>query len=161
MSGARWSCLVGCPLLDWYRIETERAYLRPEDEVTGNRPTIATAPCRPGRHVEGVRYQMYEASDGHVLFAATGRPTGRTLPGRRPHGSLRGVPGAKYADHAKGNVELQRELQAVFEAKTCRVAWPSPRSGSPRSPGQHHQEHRRRSALQGSDGLLPGRRPRM
>ena len=28
-------------------------------------------------------------------------------------------PGAKYADHAKGNVELQRELQAVFKTKTC------------------------------------------
>ena len=29
---------------------------------------------------------------------------------------------AKYADHAKGNVELQRELQAVFKTKT-RQEW--------------------------------------
>jgi crotonobetainyl-CoA:carnitine CoA-transferase CaiB-like acyl-CoA transferase len=28
-------------------------------------------------------------------------------------------PGSKYADHAKGNTELQRELQTIFTTKTC------------------------------------------
>jgi crotonobetainyl-CoA:carnitine CoA-transferase CaiB-like acyl-CoA transferase len=31
-------------------------------------------------------------------------------------------PGSTYADHARGNVELQRELQAIFRTKSCR-AW--------------------------------------
>jgi len=69
---------------------------------------------------EGVRYQMYEAEDGHVLFMASEQAFWRNF--------CKGVdrmdlfdrwPGAKYADHAKGNTELQRELQAIFRTKTC------------------------------------------
>ena len=58
--------------MDWYRIETERAYLRPEDEVTGNpADNYERRPAGLAGMWEGVRYQMYEASDGHVLFMAS------------------------------------------------------------------------------------------
>ncbi|MEM7142829.1 MAG: CoA transferase, partial [Actinomycetota bacterium] len=58
--------------MDWYRIESERAYLRPEDEVTGNpSDNYERRPAGLAGMWEGVRYQMYEASDGHVLFMAS------------------------------------------------------------------------------------------
>ena len=58
--------------MDWYRIESERAYLRPEDEVTGNpADNYERRPAGLAGMWEGVRYQMYEASDGHVLFMAS------------------------------------------------------------------------------------------
>ena len=55
--------------MDWYRIETCRAYLRPDDQVTGN-PSDDYERRAPGLAGmwEGVRYQIYEAADGHVLF---------------------------------------------------------------------------------------------
>ena len=58
--------------LDWYRIETWLAYNRPEDEVTGNAADDyeRRAPGLAGMR-EGVRYQMYESADGHVLFMAS------------------------------------------------------------------------------------------
>jgi len=107
--------------MDWYRIESERAYLRPEDEVTGNpADNFERRPAGLAGMWEGVRYQMYEAEDGHVLFMASEQAFWRNF--------CKGVdrmdlfdrwPGAKYADHAKGNTELQRELQAIFRTKTC------------------------------------------
>jgi crotonobetainyl-CoA:carnitine CoA-transferase CaiB-like acyl-CoA transferase len=58
--------------MDWYRSESYMAYERPEDVVTGNkadgyeRRAVGTAGMK-----EGVRYQIYGASDGHVLFMAS------------------------------------------------------------------------------------------
>jgi crotonobetainyl-CoA:carnitine CoA-transferase CaiB-like acyl-CoA transferase len=68
---------------------------------------------------EGVRYQMYASSDGHVLFMASERAfwenfccgAGRTDLFER-------WPGARFADHARGNVELRRELRAIFASRT-------------------------------------------
>jgi crotonobetainyl-CoA:carnitine CoA-transferase CaiB-like acyl-CoA transferase len=106
--------------MDWYRSESWKAYDRPESEVTGNksdnyvRRAVGTAGMR-----EGVRYQMYESSDGHVLFMASEQAfwknfcvcVGRTELFER-------WPGSKYADHARGNRELQRELQKIFKTKS-------------------------------------------
>ena len=57
---------------DWYRSETWKAYERPEDEVTGNAADNyeRRAPGTAGMR-EGVRYQIYETKDGHVLFMAS------------------------------------------------------------------------------------------
>ena len=57
---------------DWLRSETWKAYERPEDEVTGN-PSDDYERRAPGTAgmKEGVRYQMYETSDGHILFMAS------------------------------------------------------------------------------------------
>src|SRR5690606_1742173 len=58
--------------MDWYRSESWKAYERPESEVTGNKSDDyeRRAPGTAGMR-EGVRYQMYESSDGHVLFMAS------------------------------------------------------------------------------------------
>jgi crotonobetainyl-CoA:carnitine CoA-transferase CaiB-like acyl-CoA transferase len=106
--------------MDWYRSESWMAYERPEDEVTGNKADgyERRAPGTAGMK-EGVRYQMYESADGHVLFMASEQAfwknfcecVGRTDLFER-------WPGSKYADHARGNRELQRELRDIFKTRT-------------------------------------------
>jgi crotonobetainyl-CoA:carnitine CoA-transferase CaiB-like acyl-CoA transferase len=106
--------------MDWYRSESWRAYERPESEVTGNasdnyeRRPPGTAGMR-----EGVRYQIYETTDGHVLFMASEREFWENF--------CRGVdrmdlfekwPGEKFADHARNNKELQAELREIFKTKS-------------------------------------------
>jgi crotonobetainyl-CoA:carnitine CoA-transferase CaiB-like acyl-CoA transferase len=110
--------------MDWYRIESERAYLRPEDEVTGNpADDYVRRPAGLAGMWEGVRYQMYEAADGHVLFMASEQAFWRNFcEGVDRMDLFERWPGSTYADHARGNVELQRELQAIFRTKSCR-AW--------------------------------------
>jgi crotonobetainyl-CoA:carnitine CoA-transferase CaiB-like acyl-CoA transferase len=110
--------------LDWYRIETWLAYNRPEDEVTGNASDDyeRRAPGLAGMR-EGVRYQLYESADGHVLFMASEQAFWKNFAEGigRPELFER-WPGSKYADHAKGNLELQAILKEVFKAKTS-VEW--------------------------------------
>ena len=59
---------------DWYRSESYKAYERPEDEVTGNKSDgyARRAPGTAGMK-DGVRYNIYESKDGHVLFMASER----------------------------------------------------------------------------------------
>jgi crotonobetainyl-CoA:carnitine CoA-transferase CaiB-like acyl-CoA transferase len=106
---------------DWYRSETYRAYERPESEVTGNpadnfqRRAPGTAGMR-----EGVRYQIYAASDGYVLFMASEQAFWRNFceaVGRMD--LFERWPGATYADHARGNRELQAELREIFATRTA------------------------------------------
>jgi crotonobetainyl-CoA:carnitine CoA-transferase CaiB-like acyl-CoA transferase len=107
--------------MDWYRIESERAYMRPEDEVTGNASDdYERRPAGLAGMWEGVRYQMYEASDGHVLFMASEQAFWKNFcEGVGRMDLFEKWPGSKYADHARGNTELQRELQAIYKTKTC------------------------------------------
>ncbi len=108
--------------MDWYRSESYRAYERPEDEVTGNaaddyeRRPVGTAGMK-----EGVRYQMYEASDGgHVLFMASEQEFWKNFCGGIDRMDLfEKWPGAKYGDHARNNQELHVILRDIFETKTC------------------------------------------
>ncbi|MFN8016668.1 MAG: CoA transferase [Acidimicrobiales bacterium] len=109
--------------MDWYRSESWKAYERPEDEVTGNASDdyVRRAPGTAGMR-DGVRYQFYEASDGQfVLLQASEREFWENF--------CRGVgrddlferfPGAKFADHAVGNVELRGELKEIFLTKTSK-----------------------------------------
>ncbi len=106
--------------MDWYRIETWRAYERPQSEVTGNpsddyeRRAPGTAGMR-----EGVRYQIYESSDGHVLFMASERAFWRNFcEGVGRLDLFERWPGKEYADHARNNRELQRELRDIFGTRT-------------------------------------------
>lgn len=108
--------------MDWYRIETWRAYERPESEVTGNpsdeyeRRAPGTAGMR-----EGVRYQMYEVLDGHVLFMASEQEFWRNFcDGMGRLDLFERWPGKRYADHARNNRELQRELRDIFKTRTSR-----------------------------------------
>lgn len=106
---------------DWYRIETHKAYQRPENEVTGN-PTDNFERRLPGLGGmrEGVRYQVYEAKDGHILFMASENEFWKNfcLGLGRPD-LLERYPGAKYADHARGNLALQAELRDIFRTRTA------------------------------------------
>ena len=108
--------------MDWYRIESERAYLRPEDEVTGNpSDNYERRPAGLAGMWEGVRYQAYEASDGHVLFMASEQAFWKNFcAGIDRMDLFEKWPGEKYADHARGNTELQIELRDIFRTKTVK-----------------------------------------
>ena len=107
--------------MDWYRSESYMAYERPEDIVTGNkadnyeRRAVGTAGMK-----EGVRYQLYETSDGqHVLFMASEQAFWKNFcEGVDRMELFEKWPGSKYADHARGNRELQHELRDIFKTKT-------------------------------------------
>ena len=107
--------------MDWYRSETWRAYERPESEVTGNKAD-GYARREPGTAgmIEGVRYQVYEAKDGRfVLFMASEQAFWKNFSEfvGRPD-LFEKWPGSKYADHARGNVELRAELRDIFRTRT-------------------------------------------
>jgi len=106
--------------MDWYRSESWMAYDRPEDVVTGNKADnyVRRAPGTAGMK-EGVRYQMYESSDGHVLFMASEQAFWKNFCEcvGRPE-LFEKWPGSKFADHARGNRELQKELREIFKTKT-------------------------------------------
>ncbi len=106
--------------MDWYRSESHRAYERPEDVVTGNKSDdyVRRAPGTAGMR-EGVRYQMYASSDGFVLFMASEQAFWRNFcEGVGRMELFERWPGSKYADHARGNRELQKELREIFRTKT-------------------------------------------
>jgi crotonobetainyl-CoA:carnitine CoA-transferase CaiB-like acyl-CoA transferase len=105
---------------DWYRSETYRAYERPAAEVTGNasdnyeRRPPATAGMR-----DGVRYQIYASKDGHVLFMASEQEFWRNFcDGVGRMDLFERWPGSRYADHARGNRELQSQLREIFATRT-------------------------------------------
>jgi crotonobetainyl-CoA:carnitine CoA-transferase CaiB-like acyl-CoA transferase len=108
--------------IDWYRSESFRAYERPESEVTGNKADNyeRRAPGTAGM-IEGVRYQVYETKDGqHVLFMASEQAFWKNFCEAVERTDLfERWPGSKYADHARGNRELQGELRAIFLTKTA------------------------------------------
>jgi crotonobetainyl-CoA:carnitine CoA-transferase CaiB-like acyl-CoA transferase len=106
--------------MDWLRSETWKAYERPADEVTGNASDgyERRAPGTAGMH-HGVRYQIYESADGHVLFQASEREFWENFcraVGR--YELFERWPGEKVADHAPGNTELRAELRDIFRRRT-------------------------------------------
>jgi len=107
--------------MDWLRSETWKAYERPEDEVTGNKSDNyeRRAPGTAGMK-EGVRYQVYETSDGrHVLFMASEQAFWKNFcVGLGREDLFERWPGSTYADHARGNRELQAILKEIFASKT-------------------------------------------
>jgi len=106
--------------MDWYRSESWKAYERPESEVTGNKSDdyVRRAPGTAGMR-EGVRYQIYESADGHVLFMASEQAFWKNFCACVARIELfERWPGSKSADYARGNRELQRELREIFRGKT-------------------------------------------
>ena len=111
---------------DWLRIESARAYERPEGEVTGNQSDEyeRRAPGTAGME-EGVRYQIYESSDGFILLMCSEQKFWRNLCQSIDRADLfERWPGKQYADHAQGNRELRSELRGVFRTRTT-AAWVS------------------------------------
>ncbi len=106
--------------MDWYRSESWMAYERPEDVVTGNKADDyeRREPGTKGMR-EGVRYQIYESSDGHILFMASEQAFWKNFcecVGRTD--LFEKWPGSRFADHARHNKEMQRELREIFKGKT-------------------------------------------
>jgi crotonobetainyl-CoA:carnitine CoA-transferase CaiB-like acyl-CoA transferase len=108
--------------MDWYRSESWRAYERPEDEVTGNKADDyeRRAPGTAGMK-EGVRYQIYQTKDdAHVLFMASEQAFWKNFcEGVGRSELFEKWPGSKYADHARNNRELQKELRDLFKTRTA------------------------------------------
>ena len=106
--------------MDWLRSETYKAYERPESEVTGNEADgfERRAPGTAGMK-DGVRYQFYETSDGHILFMSSEREFWKNFCDGigRPE-LFEAHPGSQYADHARGNEELRVILRDVFRERT-------------------------------------------
>ena len=106
--------------MDWLRSETWKAYERPESEVTGNKADDyeRRAPGTAGME-EGVRYQVYESSDGFVLFMASEQEFWKNFcTGVDRMDMFERWPGNTYGDHARGNTEMRRELAAIFATRT-------------------------------------------
>ena len=106
--------------MDWLRSETWKAYERPESEVTGNKADgyERRAPGTAGMR-DGVRYQFYETTDGHILFMASEREFWENFCKAIDRVDLfERHPGSQYADHARGNTELRDELAQVFRTRT-------------------------------------------
>jgi crotonobetainyl-CoA:carnitine CoA-transferase CaiB-like acyl-CoA transferase len=107
--------------MEWYRIESWLAYERPADVVTGNKADNyeRRAPGTAGMK-EGVRYQIYESADGHVLFMASEQAFWKNFCAAIGRLELfERWPGSRFADHARGNRELQAILRDVFRTKTA------------------------------------------
>jgi len=106
---------------NWNGIEGNKAYERPEDEVTGN-DGDGKGPRRPvgdNSMTEGVRYQYYRSRNGLILFMASEREFWKNFCDGvgRPE-LFTQTPGSMYADHARGNLPLRRELAAIFASRT-------------------------------------------
>lgn len=107
-------------VMDWLAPETWRAYERPESEVTGNATDgyERRAPGTAGM-AGGVRYQLYESADGHVLFMASEQAFWRNFcEGVGRPDLFEAHPGSTYADHARGNTALRAELRDIFRTRT-------------------------------------------
>ena len=128
---------------DWYRIETEQAYRRPIDEVSG---VAADEGRRRAPGLAGlrgaVRYQFYETTDGHVLFMASERKFWRNFceaVGRLD--LFERWPGAELGDHAVGNRELKAELRLLFASRpTSEWLEVSERHNVPIVPANSHDQ---------------------
>ena len=106
---------------NWNGIEGNKAYERPEDEVTGNDGDGkgARRPVGDNSMTEGVRYQYYRSKDGIVLLMASEREFWKNFAYGVGRPELYDDnPGAKYADHARGNVGLRRTLDEIFATRT-------------------------------------------
>jgi crotonobetainyl-CoA:carnitine CoA-transferase CaiB-like acyl-CoA transferase len=105
---------------DWLRSESYRAYLRPESEVTGNAADdYERRVPGPAGMADSVRYQFYESSDGHVLLMASERKFWRNFCAAIGRDDLyEARPGARVADHARGDLALRRELAGILRQKT-------------------------------------------
>jgi crotonobetainyl-CoA:carnitine CoA-transferase CaiB-like acyl-CoA transferase len=106
---------------NWNGIEGNKAYERPEDEVTGNDGDGkgARRPVGDDSMKEAVRYQYYRSQDGIVLFMASERAFWKNFcEGVGRPDLFERNPGAKYADHARGNQALRRELGEIFATRS-------------------------------------------
>ena len=149
--------------MDWLRSETYKAYERPEDVVTGNKSDNfeRRAPGTAGMQ-GGVRYQIYESADGHILFMASEREFWKNFcEGIGRPELFEAHPGSQYADHARGDTALRDELADIFKTRTTADVGGLRRGQQHHHrPGQHPGDDRRRPPVPGSDAVAARRRAR-
>ena len=130
---------------DWLRIETYRAYQRPQEEVTGNASDgYERRPPGTGGMAEAVRYQFYASSDGYVLFMASERKFWQNFCSAVGREDLFAAkPGEKLASHARGDLELRREARGDLRGQDHgAVGGDRAAARHHDQPGQHAGEHR-------------------
>ena len=111
---------------------------------------------------DGVRYQIYESSDGHVLFMASEQEFWKNFcDGVGRTDMFERWPGSKFGDHAKGNTEMRRELvEDLPDEDHRRVGHLVGRAQHHDRPGQHAPDPGRRRAVPGPTRLHAPRDPR-
>ena len=145
--------------IDWLRSETWKAYERPESEVTGNEADDyeRRAPGTAGMR-DGVRYQFYETTDGHMLFMASEREFWKNF--------CEGVGRPDLFERAGLEVRRPRARQHRAARASCatssrphdrRVARVRRRAQHADRPGQHAEDDRRRPAVPGPVPVAPDR----
>ena len=94
------------------RLSRRRRHRQPERRLRTRAPGL-------GGMWEGVRYQYYESSDGHILFMASEQSFWKNFcEGVGRTDLFEKWPGKTIADHARGNKELQAELRDIFRTRT-------------------------------------------
>ena len=147
------------PWTGFARRRTRRTNDRsPKSPGTPPTTSVRRAPGTAGMR-EGVRYQIYESSDGHVLFMASEREFWKNFcEGVGRPDLFESHPGSKYADHAIGDTELRRELQTIFRTPDFgRVARVRRRGQHADRSGEHAGDDRRGPAVRRSHELDPAR----
>jgi len=108
--------------MDWYRSETWKAYERPDSEVTGNKATTTSggSRARPGWW-RACATRSNQAKDGRfVLFMASEQAFWKNFCAAVDRIDMfERWPGSKYADHARNNLEMRRELRDIFRTRTA------------------------------------------
>ena len=132
----------------------------PSPRSPATRPTTTSA-ARPGTAGmrDGVRYQFYETSDGHILFMASEREFWENFCNGVGRPDLfEQHPGSQYADHARGNNELRAELAEIFRSRTT-AEWVRLRQRGQHADraGEHAEDARRRPAVPGPPAVDPAR----
>ena len=149
--------------MDWLRSETWKAYERPESEVTGNpaddyeRRAPGTAGMRGG-----VRYQIYESADGHIIFMSSEQAFWRNfcVAVDRPR-AVRAVAGKHLrrprARQPRAASHPRRHLSNSLHRRLGHLRRRAQRADRP---GPHAGDHRGGPAVQGTARLPARQRPR-
>ena len=149
--------------MDWYRIETWKSYERPQSEVTGNASDNyeRRAPGTAGMY-EGVRYQMYESKDGHVLFMASEQAFWKNFcEGVGRMDMFEKWPGLEVRrPRAQQPRDAGRAPRHLQDADVGRMARVQQHREHPDRTGQHAEDDRRRPAVPGPLPVDPGVTPR-
>ena len=107
---------------DWYRIETWKSYERPARRgVRQQVRQLRAAGAGYGRAcAKASATRCTPTTDGHVLFMASEQEFWKNFCEAvgRPELFER-WPGSKFADHARGNEELQAILTEIFKSRTA------------------------------------------
>ena len=146
--------------MDWYRTETLAGLRAPRVRGDGQQGRQLRAPGAGhgghgrGRALPGLR----DRRRAHVLFMASEQAFWKNFCEAVDRMDLfERWPGSKYADHARGNRELQRELRDIFATKTAQE-WLEfgGRVNTPIAPVNTPQDAARRSPVRRPPPTPPG-----